>query len=173
MNLIVAVDDNWAIGFNNRLLYHIPADKAFFKEKTTGKTVIMGKNTYNSLPDGKPLPNRKNIVLSTTLQDESCTCCRSKEELWDELSGRNTEDIFLIGGEMLYKEFFRYCKIAYVTKILKKAEPADRFCPNLDSMPDWKLREEGKIQKHEDIYFQFCTYYNDKADYFTINHMKR
>ncbi|SHF21927.1 dihydrofolate reductase [Tissierella praeacuta DSM 18095] len=127
MNLIAAVDECWAIGQNNELLYNIPLDKAFFKQKTIEKTVIMGKNTYLSLPNSKPLPNRKNIILSTTLQNVGCVCCKSMEETKSTVKNIDTDEIFIIGGEKVYNEFLPYCGFAYITKILKKTKLAKRL----------------------------------------------
>ena len=162
MNLIAAVDECWAIGINNELLYNIPLDKAFFKQKTIEKTVIMGKNTYLSLPNSKPFPNRKNIILSTALQNVGCVCCKSMEEIKSTVKDIDTDEIFIIGGEKVYNEFLPYCEFAYLTKILKKTQLANKFFPNLDSNSHWKLIEKGEVQQYGHILFRICIYHNEK-----------
>ena len=103
MNLIVCVSRNWGIGKNNELLFHIPDDLKQFKALTTGKVVVMGHNTLKSLPGGKPLPNRTNIVLSRNpnLKIEGATVCNSVQDVLIEVSDRLQSDVFIIGGEAI------------------------------------------------------------------------
>ena len=112
MNLIVCVSRNWGIGKNNELLFHIPDDLKQFKALTTGKVVVMGHNTLKSLPGGKPLPNRTNIVLSRNpnLKIEGATVCNSVQDVLIEVSDRLQSDVFIIGGEAIYKMFLPYCR---------------------------------------------------------------
>ncbi|MCL2224138.1 MAG: dihydrofolate reductase [Defluviitaleaceae bacterium] len=159
MILIVAVSSNWGIGYKNRLLFHIREDLQRFKQITTGKTVVMGYNTFLSLPDSKPLPNRKNIVLSRKkdLQITGATVCDSLDALQILLRDTPSADVFIIGGENIYTQLLPHCTRAYITKV-DAAPPADAFMPNLDELPNWKLTEE--IQNHGEYSYSYVTYVN-------------
>ncbi|MBQ3772896.1 MAG: dihydrofolate reductase, partial [Pseudobutyrivibrio sp.] len=111
MNLIVAVDKNWAIGKDNKLLVSIPDDMKFFRETTTGKVVVMGRKTLESFPNSKPLPNRVNIVLTRDAKYEAkgAVVVHSKEELNEELKKYNSDDIYVIGGESIYRLMLDEC----------------------------------------------------------------
>ena len=128
MNLIAAVDKNWAIGKDNGLLVSIPADMKFFRETTTGKFVVMGRKTLESFPNGLPLKNRVNIVLTTdySYQVKDAVIVHSKEELEEELQKYNSEDIYVIGGESVYRLLLDACDTAHITKI-DYAYEADAF----------------------------------------------
>ena len=137
MNLIVCVDKFWGIGKNNCLLFHLPEDLKYFKEKTLGKTVVMGGNTLLSLPGSKPLPNRKNIVLSDAFTRDDCECYSDLDTLKNRLKELPGEDLFIIGGAMFYKTMLPFCETAYITKVDADGE-ADCFFDNLDHMGNWK-----------------------------------
>jgi dihydrofolate reductase len=115
MNLIVAVDKNWAIGYKNDLLVSIPDDMKYFREHTTGKVCIMGKNTLESFPGGRPLKNRVNIViaLEKSYKVDGATVVYSIEEALEEAKKYNTEDVYVIGGGSIYKQMLQYC-IQYI-----------------------------------------------------------
>ena len=159
MNLIVAVDKNWAIGKNNKLLVSIPDDMKFFRQTTTGKVVVMGRKTLESFPNGKPLKNRVNIVLTRdpNYKVKDAIIVHSKEELDKELKKYNQDDIFVIGGESIYRMMLDDCKRAFVTYV-DYAYDADTYFPNLDELSDWKLAEESEEQTYYDIEFYFRTY---------------
>lgn len=159
MNLIVAVDKNWAIGKDNKLLVSIPDDMKFFRETTSGKVVVMGRKTLESFPNGKPLKNRVNIVLTRdeNYQVKDAIVVHSKEELDKELAKYNSDDIFVIGGESIYRMLLDDCSTAFVTYI-DYAYDADTFFPNLDEKTEWKLAEESEEQTYYDIEFYFRTY---------------
>ncbi len=142
MNLIVAVDRNWAIGKDNKLLVSIPDDMKFFRETTTGKVVVMGRKTLESFPNGKPLKNRVNIVLTRdpNYEVKDAIVVHSKEELDKELEKYNTDDVYVIGGESIYRMMLDDCQRAFVTYV-DYAYDADTFFPNLDENPDWKFAE--------------------------------
>ena len=130
MTAIVCVDKNWAIGRENRLLFRISADLKHFRALTTGKTVVMGKNTLLSLPGGRPLPNRRNLVVSTTMAPrEGVEIARNIEEA-AALAG---EDAVLMGGAQLYRALLPRCERVLVTQVDAAAEGADAFFPNLDA----------------------------------------
>ena len=159
MNIIVAVDKNWAIGKNNKMMWSIPADMRFFREKTTGHVVVMGRKTLESFPNGLPLKQRTNIVLSRdkNYQVKGTLVMHTTEELLEHLKGYAPEEIFIIGGESIYRQFLPYCDTAYVTKI-DHAYDADTHFPNLDEMPEWEMTEAGGEQTSFDLEFVFTRY---------------
>ena len=159
MNLIAAVDTNWAIGKVNGLLGSIPADMKFFRETTTGKVVVMGRKTLESFPNGLPLKNRVNIVLTTdySYQVKDAVIVHSKEELEEELQKYNSEDIYVIGGESVYRLLLDACDTAHITKI-DYAYEADAFFPNLDENPDWEIVADSEEQTYFDLEFYFLKY---------------
>lgn len=159
MNLIVNVDKNWAIGKDNKLLVRIPADMKFFREQTTGKVVVMGRKTLESFPGGQPLKNRVNIVLTANpaYQADGAFVVHSKEELKEELKKFNSEDVYIIGGESIYRMFLEECDTAYVTKVDDSYE-ADAYFPNLDEMPEWKILKESGEQTYFELGFRWLKY---------------
>ncbi len=160
MKLILAADQNWAIGKDGGLLCHLPGDLKFFKEKTTGKTVVMGRPTLESLPGGKPLQKRENIVL-TTREDyvkEGVTIAHSEEELDSLLAGKSSDDIMIIGGGKVYREFLKKCDTCFITKIYASFDGADTYFVNLDQMPEFKVVWESDVQEENDIRYQFFEY---------------
>jgi len=159
MNLIVAVAKDWGIGCENKLLFRIPEDQKYFRATTIGKIVVMGHSTFKSLPGGKPLKGRTNIVLSrdTTLSIPGVMVCNSSGQLFEQLKAYNSDDVFIIGGAKVYSEFLNHCKKAYITKI-DAILPADTFFPNVDEMPNWKLAEESELKEHNGLTFRFCIY---------------
>lgn len=159
MNLIAAVDKNWAIGKDNGLLVSIPADMKFFRETTTGKVVVMGRKTLESFPNGLPLKNRVNIVLTTdfSYQVKDAVIVHSKEELEEELQKYNSEDIYVIGGESVYRLLLDACDTVHITKI-DYAYEADAFFPNLDENPDWEIVADSEEQTYFDLEFYFLKY---------------
>lgn len=161
MKLIVAVDQNWAIGYEGKLLEIIPADMKYFKEKTIGKVVVMGRATFESLPGGRPLQDRINIVLtkSRVTNCEGVIVCTSLAALFKETKKYSSEEIFVIGGESIYEQLIAYCSEAYVTKI-DKSYVANKSFPNLDALPEWKLVGESNLQNYKDINYRFIVYEN-------------
>lgn len=159
MNLIAAVDKNWAIGNENRLLVSIPADMKFFRETTTGKVVVMGRKTLESFPNGLPLKNRINIVLTAnpSYQVKDAVVVHSEEELSEELKKYADGDVYVIGGESIYRMLLNACDTAYITKI-DYAYEADAYFPNLDEKPEWKLTADSEEQTYFDLEFHFLKY---------------
>ena len=147
MQLIAAVDRNWAIGKNNQLLVRIPADQKFFREVTTGKVVVMGRKTLESFPNGMPLKNRTNIVLTRNpdYQVKDAIVVHSMDELHEELKKYNSDDVFIIGGEKIYEQMLDECDVAHITKI-EFAYDADAYFPNLDEREDWELTGDSEEQ---------------------------
>lgn len=159
MNLIVAVDKNWAIGKNNKLLVSIPQDMKFFRETTKGKVVAMGRKTLESFPNGQPLKNRVNIVLTTDkdYKVNDAVVVHTVEEMVEELKKYPSEDIFVIGGESIYRQLLPYCKTAYITKI-DHGYDADTYFPNLDEDPQWKMTKISDEQTYFDLEYVFTVY---------------
>ena len=159
MKAILAADKNWGIGYNNRLLVSIPSDMKFFRQTTTGKVVVMGRKTLESFPNGMPLKNRTNIVLTgnQNYQVKDAVIVHSEDELMEELKKYDTDDIYVIGGESVYRMMLPYCDTAYVTKI-DRAFQADTFFPNLDEMDEWEMTEESEEQTCFDLEFCFTKY---------------
>lgn len=160
MNLIVCVDKNWAIGKKGKLLASIRDDMEFFREKTLGGAVIMGRKTLESLPGGRPLPDRVNIVLSSNPSykaPEGVILCRTVDEVLSAIKDYKQDRVFSIGGGSVYKLLLPYCDTAYVTKI-DFAYDADTFFPNLDKDEEWELSEKSPEHTSFDLSFFFCTY---------------
>ncbi|HIV25251.1 MAG TPA: dihydrofolate reductase [Candidatus Scatomonas pullistercoris] len=159
MKAILSADRNWGIGCQNKLLISIPSDMKFFRETTTGHTVVMGRRTLESFPGGQPLKNRRNIVLTRNPEYsvKGAEVVHSPEELLKLLEGSPLEDVYVIGGGEVYRLLLPYCDTVYVTKI-DFAYQADTFFPNLDESPEWELAEESEEQTCFDIEFTFRTY---------------
>ena len=163
MNLIVAVDENWAIGYKNELLIRIPADMKMFRQETTGKVVVLGRKTLETFPNGQPLKNRTNIILSTKkdYQVKDAIVVHSIEELLEELKNYPSEDIYIIGGETAYRQMLPYCDVAHVTRIDRKYE-ADAFFPNLEEDGNWEITAESDEQSYFDTTYTFVKYERSK-----------
>ena len=159
MNLIAAVDENWAIGKNNQLLVSIPADMKFFRTTTTGKVVVMGRKTLESFPNGLPLKNRTNIVLThdKSYNVKDAGVVYSMDELWEELKKYDSDDIYVIGGESIYRQLVDACDVAHITKI-DFAYDADAYFPNLDEKTDWELTADSEEQTYFDLIYHFLKY---------------
>ncbi len=162
MNLIVVVDNNWGIGKDNCLLFKLPKDMAFFRQKTTGKVVFMGANTFASFPNGA-LPRRTNIVLDNTGANHNGAITVSNlTDLFALLKKYRSEDIFLIGGASVYKLLLPYCSHAYVTKVQARGN-ADVFFPNLDALSNWQCVEVSPDIEDNGNIINFCTYQNNEV----------
>lgn len=159
MNAIAAVDVNWAIGNKNRLLTSIPADMKFFREKTMGHVVVMGRKTLESFPNGLPLKNRVNIVLTAnrSYRVKDAIIVHTKEELLEELKKYDSNELYVIGGGSIYEMLIPYCDTAYITKI-DHVYAADTYFPNLDQMDDWEMTEVSEEQTCFDLEYVFAKY---------------
>ncbi len=163
MNIIAAVDSNWAIGNKEELLVRIPNDQKHFREETTGKVVVLGRKTLATFPQGMPLANRTNIILSKN-QDykvKNALVLHSIEELLEELKKYRSEDVYIIGGESIYEQLLPYCDVCHITKI-DKAYAADRYFPNLDELPEWKITQDSEEQTYFDLEYVFLKYERTK-----------
>jgi len=158
MNIIAAADINCGIGYKGNLLFSIPEDMEFFKNKTRGKTVVMGRKTFESLRI-KPLPGRRNIVLTSNhdFSYNNTETVHSVSELMSVLESIPDEDIFVIGGSEIYRQLEKYCDTAYITKIYSEAE-ADCYIPDFDSLPGWQLSEISELKQYNGLTYRFITY---------------
>ena len=159
MNLIANVDINWAIGKNNQLLVKIPADMKFFRETTTGKVVVMGRKTLECLPTGQPLKNRTNIVLThdRNYRVADAIVVYSMDELHEELKKYPSEDIYIIGGESIYRQLVDECDVAHITMV-DYAYDADAHFPNLDEKPEWRITQDSEEQTYFDLIYHSYKY---------------
>lgn len=158
MKLIVAVDKKWGIGKNNGLLFNLKEDMEFFKKKTMGKTVVMGRKTLQSFPGGKPLCGRENVVL-TRNKDFYCDNVKIFNDIDLLLKKYNRNDVFVIGGAEIYAQLLTYCDTAYVTKILADGK-AEKFFKNLDKAEEWQLCDETVVCRENGIEYMFNVYEN-------------
>ena len=156
---IVHVDKNWGIGRGNDMMFSLPKDMKFFRETTLHHTGVMGGNTLRSIPGGKPLKNRVNIVLSRGHVCDECIFVRDYEALKRELKTRKTEEIFIIGGGQIYKELLPYCEEVLVTKV-DAVGGAEVFFPNLDEEVNFDCVDEGTPIEDNGYTIRFTTYKN-------------
>lgn len=142
MKLIVAVDKEWNIGNKGDLLFRLPLDMKFFRTQTTDKIVVMGRKTLESFPNGKPLKNRVNIVLSRdkSYAVEGARTVSDVDELQAELKQYNSDDVYVIGGEAIYRLLLPLCDTAIITHVDAVAPTADKKFPAL-SESEWKLNK--------------------------------
>lgn len=159
MNTIVAVDENWAIGKDGALLVHLPGDLKYFKDKTMGKVVIMGRTTLETLPNKKPLPGRRNIVLSRNedYTQEGAEVAHSVEEVEKLVADCDEKDVYVIGGAEIFKRFFDLCDTFFITKIYNKY-PADRHFVDLDKERDIEIAWKSEKHTENDTTYQYFEY---------------
>lgn len=163
MNIIAAVDRNWAIGYKGGLLVQIPADQKYFREMTKGKVIVLGRKTLETFPNAIPLPQRTNIILS---EDKDFLVrgglvVHSIKEAREELKKYREDDIFIVGGSSIYQQFLPYCNVAYITKI-DYTYQADRYMPNLDQDRAWQIAADSEEQTYFDLEYYFYRYERKK-----------
>lgn len=149
MNAIVAIDSNWGIGYEGKLLYHIKEDMSRFKARTKNTIVVMGRKTFESLPEQKPLKNRINIVLTrqdVTYDYDNVIVMHSVDEV---LNYCKDKEAYCIGGAEIYKLFLPYIDKLYITKIKEKAPKADAYFPNIYNIPGWEKMYVTKTEEDE------------------------
>lgn len=168
ISAIVAVDNNWGIGYNGELLEHIPEDLKYFKELTTGHVVVMGSKTWDSLPH-KPLKDRLNLIISSKPRevlgemsiriDMSEAITRMVHAYADQpINPDDDLDWFIIGGGSIYEQLLPFCDRVYVTKIYKDHDNVDTYFPNLDKSEEWAPASCGQLLTHNDLTYQFWQY---------------
>ena len=158
MNLIVAVDQNWAIGKDNKLLVSIPADMKMFREETSGKVVVLGRKTLESFSKRTAIKKQNqhcNYQESGLSMVKGAIVVHSIEEALEEVKKYPSEDVYCIGGDSIYKQMLPYCDTAHVTRI-DFAYEADSYFPNLDEDEDWEITAESEEQTYFDLEYQFC-----------------
>ncbi len=166
MKAIVAVDKKWGIGKKNDLLFSLPEDMKFFRSTTLNKVVVMGSNTLKSFPGGNPLKNRTNIVLFPGGEKrDDCIIVDSLDELSKELKKYNAEDVFIVGGAMMYKTMLPYCSEVLVTKVDADGE-AEVFYENLDNLPNWSCVYTSESVETNGYTIRFTTYKNSDVKEF-------
>lgn len=161
LSIIVAIASDNGIGFENKLLVHLPADLRRFKEITKGHPVIMGRNTWFSLPK-RPLPGRLNIVISN-IEGETFEGAVTVYSI-DEAIARcpDNEESFVIGGAMIYKQFFQLADKLYITRMQNKF-PADTFFPEIERT-EWTVEMQSEIltDENSDLKFQYINFIRNK-----------
>lgn len=164
MNAIVVVDKNWAIGHENDLLFSLPGDMKHFRELTTGGTVIMGRKTLESFPGKKPLPKRRNIVITRNEEfcQEGCEIVGCPEEALELAGDLENEHLWVIGGGSVYTALLNRCKRVYLTRVDAAAEETDTYFPNLDKLPNWQVEETSESFEENGLSYCFITYVNTK-----------
>ena len=160
ISAIVAVDNNWGIGFNGDLLEHIPEDLRYFKEITENNWIVMGRKTWDSLPK-KPLPNRPHLVITNNPMsyediDEVIFAKIGQAKLI--MNTQKGIDFFVIGGGQIYEKLLPMCNRVYVTKIFKDHDQVDTYFPNLDESEEWAPAACTDIRQHKDLTYQFWQY---------------
>lgn len=162
MNAIVAVDKNWAIGCDGDLLFSLPTDMKRFRTLTTGGTVIMGRKTLESFPGGKPLPKRRNVVITRNREfgRDDVDVVSSIEEALQAVAGTEEEKLWVIGGGSIYTAMLSHCKRVFLTKVDAAAPDADTFFPNLDALPNWEVESVVETVEENGFTYQFINYVN-------------
>lgn len=159
MNLIAAVDRNWAIGYKNELLVRIPEDQKWFRETTMGKAVIMGRKTLESFPNKSPLKNRLNVVITSDMNYSvpGAVVVHSIDEAVEAVRDYADDDVYVIGGESIYRQMLPLCSTAHITKV-DYAYQADAHFPDLDKEEGWKITETSDERTYFDIIYEFVKY---------------
>lgn len=156
MKIILAVDKNWGIGKNGKMLFHIKKDLGHFKELTSGNICIMGRKTYESM--GGALPNRENLILSRnkTYQAPDALVFNDYRDIFSYLEDKDKE-VFVIGGEKIVELFLDFCDEAIITKIYAESL-ADSFLHNFDSDDRWEVISKSDIMEENGVSFQYIVY---------------
>jgi dihydrofolate reductase len=163
MTAIAAVDRNWGIGLAGGLLADLPSDRAYFREHTLRKVVVMGRKTLESLPGGKPLPSRTNIVLSRN--PSFCADCEvfaSLEACLERLAREDSKDVYIAGGAEIYGLFLPRCDVCLITKIDADL-PADSFFANLDADDAFARVWESEPRSENGFAYRFARYERKRA----------
>ena len=159
MNIIAAVDNNWAIGRRGQLLVSIPNDLKHFREETMGKVLVYGRKTLQTFPQGMPLGGRTNIILSSNpdFQVKNALVVSDLDRLLEKLKAYKDDDVYVVGGESVYRQLLPCCNTAHITKIDRRYE-ADAYFPNLDRDPEWEITADSDEQTYFDIAYTFLKY---------------
>lgn len=158
MNLIASASNNWGIGKDNDLLFHVKEDMKYFKESTIKNVVVMGRKTFDSLPGKKPLKDRVNIVLTrdASFERDGVIVVNAVDALLEEIKKYDTE-VFVIGGGEVYNLLLPYCEKAYITRFYADKD-ADTFLPELDKDDCWEIESESELYNSKDLKYRFIVY---------------
>lgn len=169
MKCIAAVDSNWGIGLKGKLLVSIPNDMKMFRNETTGKVIVYGRKTLETFPNGQPLPSRTNIVMSTNpnLEVKGATVVHNEDQLFYELSKYNSDEVYIIGGESVYRSLVQYCDTAIIT-FIDNAFEADAYFPNLEKDENWRMTAESEEQTYFSLEYTFREYKNSNPKTFGL-----
>ena len=163
MNAIVVVDQNWAIGREGALLFELPTDMKRFRELTQGGVIIMGRKTLNSFTEGKPLPNRRNIVITRNadLVPPDVEVVPTPEDTLPLTADIDPERVWVIGGGSVYAALLSHCRRVFLTKVetVSESEP-DTYFPDLDHLPGWEVESEGEPVTENGLTYRFVQYIN-------------
>ena len=164
MQAILHCDRNWGIGKRNDLMFRLPKDMKFFRSTTSGKVVVMGSNTLLSFPGGKPLKNRTNIVLwpggdKKRAEEDGFVMVESLSDLFAEIAKYPPEDVFVIGGAMMYHTMLPYCSRVLLTKVDADGG-AEVFFDNLDKLDNWSMTQCSEPEEDNGYIIRFTTYEN-------------
>ena len=167
MQAILHCDRKWGIGKRNDLMFRLPKDMKFFRTTTSGKVVVMGSNTLLSFPGGKPLKNRTNIVLwpggdPTRARKDGYVLVQSLPELFSAVAAYDPDDVFVIGGAMMYHTLLPYCSRVLLTKVDADGG-AEVFFDNLDELDNWSMVYESEPQDDNGLSIRFTTYENSNV----------
>ena len=164
MDAIVITDRRWAIGRGGGLLFSLPADMRRFRSLTLGGTVILGRRTLDSFPGGRPLPRRRNLVITRNPSSlpEGAESAASPEEALELAGWPEAENVWLIGGGSVYAALLSRCRQVYLTRVEARAEEPDTFFPDLDRLPGWEAVSAGELMEENGLKFRFLRYVNTK-----------
>lgn len=158
MIAIAAVAENWGLGKNGQLLFSLPADMRRFRALTSYHTVVMGRKTLESLPGGRPLPKRRNIVLTSRTEPiEGAETVHSVDELLSLVADEPAEEVYVIGGAQVYAQLLPHCERVLLTKV-DAARSADAFFPDLDADPCWQAEDPSELLKENGLRYRFIDY---------------
>lgn len=169
ISAIAAVDENYAIGYKGQMLISIPDDLKMFRATTTGHVIVMGRKTFECLPV-RPLPNRKNIVVTSSAKDGivmqntgngSVYFTADMQHAISEMEKYRADNhchCFVIGGGEVYRQLLPYCERLYLTRIYKAFEQADVYFPNISKSSEWKMLSCSPTMTYGDVSYQFCIY---------------
>lgn len=161
--MIVNADKNWGIGLKNELLIRIPNDMKFFRAHTLNNVVICGRHTLESFPGQRPLPDRTTIVMSRNPKYSvpKAEIAHNIDELLKMVENYPDQEIYVIGGERVYRDLLPYCDTAYVTRVDMEYE-ADAFFPNLEADPEWEMVDESEEETYYDVIYHYTTWKRKK-----------
>ncbi len=169
MKMIFAVDESWNIGYDGDMLFKISEDLQRFRRLTETNIIIMGRKTFESLPEQKALPNRINIVITrdANYNAEDILVVTSIDELFQLLKEINPDNEmvnFVIGGGNIAHQLLQYCNYAYITKVLRSFDSTDTLIPNLDEDQDWVVISESQYYMQDDLMYNYVDYIRVSED---------